>query len=127
MSAPTGSTASAGVTQEQIIGALASMTPTQRAELSAALAPPTTPTTPKLSGPIDQVPDGDVARVLSACREGIKLVTDDPAASADRVLAPLLGVSPRLAAAAQANATHRRKDVAHSLNVIVARLGARKR
>jgi hypothetical protein len=108
------------ITPEAIAAALGMSVGELQARLSASQGPKG----PKWGSIIDAVPVADVDRVIDACREGLKvdpLGDDGP----DGQLKPLRAIAPAVAAAAQANSAYRGKPIAHSLQVVIARLEGR--
>jgi hypothetical protein len=93
-----------------------SLSPADRA---AIFGPASAPRTQghKMTPVLDALSDGDVARVVHACRAGMKRAIDaGGTAEADaEALDEVARVSPAAAAVMRANSDYRRKPYAHSL------------
>lgn len=103
--------------QSELLAQFQNMTPQDRARFRAVLnqgAQDRGGGTPKFSSALDQVDDSELTAVIGAADEGLQIVKDgggDP-------LEPLRTVAPDVAAAAAANSSYRRKDLAHSIRVV---------
>lgn len=102
----------------ELLKVVASLSPEEKAAIGIGPAPARAPVAAhKWNATADAVPDGDVARVVNACRAGIKHVADNPGrAEADgEAMQMLAEVAPALAAGVRESCHVRRQSYAWGL------------
>jgi hypothetical protein len=113
------------VDRAQVLAVLATLSPQERAEYGIGTLPATPQSqTPKLSPVLDKIAEGDIPKVVEACRKGIRHVAENSSTAAAAqeadfaALQMLSDVAPYVGAAAQRNSQYRGKPFVHSLRQV---------
>lgn len=115
--------ARAALSKEELIAALASLSPGEKRALLGA-GPSVGEATPKMSPAIDAIPDAEVSDVIKACARALKVQTN--AAEFGAACAEITKRWPVLMSAMEVNARYRHASIQHSMNVVMRKLTIRK-